>query len=142
MSSSSGVVVGGTQQASRRSPAAGVRTTIMPSGLLLAMCIILLSGCAIADRIGGVSEARELKRTGFPASGTILKIWDTGITINNDPVIGMLLKVAADGRAPYVATIKRMRISRLDVPRFQPRAVVPLRVDPNDPERIAVDLDE
>jgi hypothetical protein len=69
-----------------------------------------------------------------------LKIWDTGMTVNNDPVIGLRVEVTPEGRAPYNATIKKALISRLDVPQFQPERVIPVRVDPTDPQRVAIDF--
>ena len=107
------------------------------SALLL---VTLLPACAVIDLASGVDEARQLQKIGIPAKATILKLWDTGITINNDPVIGLEVEVAPEGRSPYVATIKRSLISRLDVPQFQPRSVIPVRFDPNNPERVAIDV--
>ena len=106
---------------------------------VLVLCII--SGCFMADRISGEGEAREIRALGQPAQAKVLKIWDTGITVNNDPVVGFLLEVRPDDRPPYQAETTAL-ISRLDIPQIQPGAVLPVKFDPNDPGRVALDIYE
>jgi len=96
-------------------------------------------GCAVADRISGVSDAKTLQEIGEPGEAEILKIWDTGITVNNDPVVGFLLEVRPAGKSIYQAKTK-LRISRLDIPRFQPGALVSVRIDPRDRKHVALDV--
>jgi len=102
----------------------------------------LLSGCALIDRMSGVTEAKSLQQSGVQASARILQIWDTGITVNNDPVIGMRVEVDRTDGTHYFATIPKSLISRLDIPRFQPGAIVPVRFDPQHPARVALDAYE
>ena len=112
-------------------------------GYRIAGFILLISmtagGCAVADRISGVSEAKTLQEIGEPAEAEIIKIWDTGITVNNNPVVGFLLEVRPAGKPTYQAKTK-LRISRLDIPRFQPGALVSVRIDPRDPKHVALDV--
>jgi len=100
---------------------------------------LLLAGCAVADRMSGVSEAKRLQATGMPANARILEIWDTGITVNDDPVIGMRVEIARPDGTTYAAAIPKSLISRLDVPRFQPGATMPVRIDPDHPDLVALD---
>lgn len=100
---------------------------------------LLLAGCAVADRMSGVAEAKRLQGTGTPANARILEIWDTGITVNDDPVIGMRVEISRSDGTTYTAAIPKSLISRLDVPRFQPGANVPVRIDPRDPNLVALD---
>lgn len=108
-----------------------------PLPLLLAL---LLAGCTIADRMSGVSEAKRLQEAGTPATARILKIWDTGITVNDDPVIGLEVEVSREDGSVYTATIPKSLISRLDVPQFQPGMSVGVRIDPQDPAKVAIDV--
>jgi hypothetical protein len=101
--------------------------------------LALLAGCAIADRMSGVSEAKQLQQSGLPASARILEIWDTGITVNDDPVIGMRVEIVRPDGTVYSARIAKSLISRLDIPRFQPGATVSVRIDPRNPDRVALD---
>jgi hypothetical protein len=110
-----------------------------PGRLVWTALALLLAGCAIADRMSGVSEAKRLQGTGMPANARILEIWDTGITVNDDPVIGMRVEIARPDGTTYTAAIPKSLISRLDVPRFQPGASVPVRIDPDHPDLVALD---
>jgi hypothetical protein len=107
---------------------------------LILAALLGLAGCAMIDRMSGVSEAKALQSMGTAAQATILEIWDTGTTVNDDPVIGLeVLVYPAEGQA-WRATIARSLISRLDVPRFQPGQTIPVRYDPQSPSRVALDL--
>jgi hypothetical protein len=99
-----------------------------------------LNGCAIANRVSGVSEARAIQAIGESARATVLAVWDTGITVNNDPVIGLKVTVERVGRPPYEAIIQKSLVSRVHLPQFQPGSRVPVRVDPKDPSRVALDV--
>ena len=102
----------------------------------------VLSSCALVDRMSGVAEARRLQESGVAASARILEIWDTGITVNDDPVIGMRVEIDRPDGTAYPATIPKSLISRLDIPRFQPGATVRVRIDPQDPAIVALDAYE
>jgi PDZ domain len=111
------------------------------AGLLLALLLPfagLAGGCAMFDT--GMSEARDLQRTGTSAQGEILSIGETGLTVNDDPVITLDVEVRPADRPPYQATIKRLLVSRLDIPQFQPGMIIPVRFDPKDPSRVSFDL--
>jgi hypothetical protein len=93
----------------------------------------------MANKMSGVSQAKELHASGNPAKAEILKIWDTGMTVNDDPVVGFRLKVTPEGKSDYEAETK-LRIPRLEVSQYQPGAVVDVRVDPSDPQRVSLDI--
>src|SRR5262249_35188077 len=97
------------------------------------------NGCAIANHMDGVSKAKDLQKRGVAAQAEILKVWDTGMTVNNDPVVGLLLNVKPADSAEYQAETKAL-ISRIDIPQFQPGNVIPIRYDPNDPRQVAIDV--
>lgn len=116
---------------SKRRPGAYVAVTLSLS---------LAAGCAVANRLSGVTETRAIQRIGVPAEALILQVWDTGITYNQDPVVGLRVEVRLGGSEPYTATIAKSRISRIDVPQFQQGKRIPVRVDPNDRTRVAIDV--
>jgi hypothetical protein len=99
-----------------------------------------LGGCALADRMSGAAEAKRLQEAGVPASARVVKLWDTGITVNEDPVIGLEVEVARRDGSVYTATIPKSLISRLDIPQFQPGRTVSVRIDPQDPSLVALDV--
>lgn len=91
------------------------------------------------DRVGGRAEACAILAIGTPATGTIARLIDTGTTINDDPVVEFVIRVVPEGGKPYEARTKAL-VSRLDVPAVQPGRVVPVKYDPANPARIALDL--
>jgi hypothetical protein len=97
-----------------------------------------LSGCF--NTYFNMAMSQELKEHGVTAEATILDIWDTGWTVNDNPVIGMHVDVRPADRPPFQATINRCVISRLAIPRYQPGKVIPVRFDPQNPAVIAVDV--
>jgi len=103
---------------------------------------ILPSGCALIDRMSGMSEARDIRKIGLPAQAIILEVWDTGITVSDDPVIGLRLSVRLEGREPYEAVVWKSLVSRVHLPQFQPGRRVPVKVDPADSSRVALDVYE
>jgi hypothetical protein len=107
--------------------------------MALAAVLVLTTGCSLIDRMTGVSEIRVLQGIGKPAEAEILRVWDTGTTVNEDPVIGMEVEVRPAEGDPYRATIAKTWVSRIDIPSFQPGAVIPVRYDPLHPERVAFD---
>lgn len=114
---------------------------LRPLSLLLALLVLLSGlalGCSMFDT--GMSEAKELQRVGVSAQAEILSIGETGLTVNDNPVISLDVEVRPADRPPYRATIKRLLVSRLEVPQFQPGRVIPVRFDPRDPSRVSFDL--
>lgn len=100
---------------------------------------LVLSGCAIRDRFTGEATAREIRAMGLPADAVVVEIWDTGVTVNNDPVVGFVLDVTpADGRPAFQAKTRAL-VSRLAVPRVQPGARLRVMFDPKDTTRVALD---
>jgi hypothetical protein len=104
----------------------------------LALAATCAVGCGIADRFTGEKDAKQIRAIGVPAEATIVQIWDTGVTVNNDPVVGFLLEVHPESRAAFQAKTKAL-VSRLAVPRVQPGARLRVFFDPKDTTRVAVD---
>jgi hypothetical protein len=107
-----------------------------PAAILFAMTVGL-TGC-ISGIFSGMTK--ELREHGVSAEATILKVWDTGWTVNDGPVIGMRVEVRPSDGPAFEATIKKTLISRIDIPQFQPGTVVPVRFDPKDRTVVAVDF--
>ncbi len=108
-------------------------------GLGLAAVLGSLGCGSMIDSFSGRTEACEILAIGKPATGTIVRLIDTGTTINNDPVVEFVVRVSPEGGEPYEAHTKGL-VSRLDIPAIQPGRVVPVKYDPDNPARIALDL--
>jgi hypothetical protein len=100
-----------------------------------------LFGCitAMTDSFTGENVARDVRANGLPATATVLQIWETGVRVNDNPVVGFLLEVHAEGLEPYKAETKAL-ISILLIPQIQPGAVLKVKYDPRNPQRVALDI--
>jgi len=87
----------------------------------------------------GEDEAKAIRKTGSPARARVLQIWDTGMSLNNNPIVGFRLEVHAEGVEPFKAETKAV-IGRLDIPQIQPGADLPVKYDPNHHTRVALDI--
>lgn len=104
------------------------------------LTLVALLGCrSIVDSYSGRKESCEILAIGISATGTIVRLIDTGTTINDDPVVEFVVRVVPADGEPYEAKTKAL-VSRLDVPSIQPGRVVPVKYDPQNRMRIALDL--
>jgi hypothetical protein len=78
-------------------------------------------------------------RDGAPAEATITRNWPTNVRFGNRFGIGIEPDVRRPGYPPYTARARAL-VSILDVSRFQVGAVIPVKVDPNKPQRVYPDL--
>ena len=101
------------------------RYSLVVSGVLAVVSTLLLVGAPIVSAI----QNRAVLTNGLPTQATILKMSDTGTTINNDPVVRLLLEVRPPDQPTFQAEAERL-ISRLQIPQFQPGAVVQVKYDP------------
>lgn len=81
-------------------------------------------------------KKRQVWETGIPAQVKILRIWDTGVLVNNQPRIGMALEVhPSNGQPPYQVEVKKT-VSMIYMAQVQPGTVLPAKIDANNPEEI------
>lgn len=91
---------------------------------------------ALNDLSVGQSQAQTLMATGLVGQATILAVRDTGMTLNENPVVELDLQVTSPGSpAPYPVTHRQM-INRLQVHQLQTGAAVQVRVDPVNPQSL------
>jgi len=95
----------------------------------------------LIDRMTGEDQAALIREHGTAATARVLELRDTGMTLNENPVVSMRVEVHADGVEPFEATVKAL-VGRLDVPLVQPGALLPVKYDPSDHTRVALDMYE
>jgi hypothetical protein len=76
-------------------------------------------------------------RNGIDTTAKVLKVWDTGVTINDNPQVGLHLEIMPESRIPYQAEAKTV-VSRLNVMKVQPGITAQVRYDSLKPERVQV----
>ncbi len=82
---------------------------------------------------------QKLLQTGERAQATVLALEETGMLINNQPLVDVKLQVVRHGQPPYEHS-HQMVLSMLNLPQVQPGSSIAVRVDPANPRRIALDL--
>ncbi len=113
----------------------------MTIGIIAISCLatvgITIGAIVLARRL--MKPNQEVLTTGVAGEATILRVWQTGMSVNDQPQVGMLLEVRVPGREPYQVEHK-MVIPMWNIMQFQQGAVVPVKVDPNKPGKIALDV--
>jgi hypothetical protein len=92
---------------------------------------------AIADVNQQQATASELLTTGVDGTATIGQIMHTGKTVNMMPEISFEMTVSVGGASP-VSVQHVQTISPVSIPQIQPGMTVPVKVDPNDPNKVFI----
>jgi hypothetical protein len=91
--------------------------------------------------LGGLADQQRKTATmisnGIAGQATVERICDTGSTVNENPQVQLELTVTIPGRDPYPAVLTQI-VSRISLPRFQPGAVIAVRVSPSDPDTLII----
>jgi hypothetical protein len=93
---------------------------------------------------GGSPGDRRIRKYGRPAQATVIEIGENSgggvVTVNDQPYLNLTVRVDDGAQAPFVASFDTI-IPRSMVPQFQPGAVVPVKVDPDEPHKVVIDWD-
>ena len=82
----------------------------------------------------------RLREKGRPARAEILELEDTGMTVDDDPVLQVLLRVHDDTRSPYQVRIKQL-ISRLAAHQLSKGSTVEVLIDTENPLIVALHIE-
>ncbi|MCL4506258.1 MAG: hypothetical protein M1434_15450 [Chloroflexi bacterium] len=111
-------------------------TTLVPILLITIVSIVII--IFVVRRLSGNTGAnRALMATGETAQATILNMWDTGVSINDNPRIGMLLEVRPANRPAFQVEIKQV-VSRVQTAQYQPGQMLEVKYDPNDTKKVVI----
>ena len=111
-----------------------ILTVVLVAVSLLCTFVIVAASIAVPFILmrNNQKRAQELMAVGTQGEATVLALQDTGMFINNNPRVSMLLEIRVGNLAPYqvqkVATIPMIRLSQVQV-----GAVVPVMVDMSNP---------
>lgn len=75
--------------------------------------------------------------TGLAGSATIDAVTETGMFVNEAPVLELDMTVTVPGREPYKAKHRQL-VSHAALARFQPGSVLPVRVSQDDPQTLMI----
>jgi hypothetical protein len=91
------------------------------------------------EQMAQMTKQANLQATGVTCSATVTAIRETGSVINNQPVAEIELTVLPDGLPPYPVTIHQA-VGQFHIPYLQPGAALSVKVDPNDPSSVFIDV--
>lgn len=81
----------------------------------------------------------RLQKTGLPGKGRILEVKDTGVTINNNPQVKLILEVKNSLGQKYTAEC-RVLVSRINPGAYSPGMELPVKIDPNNEMNVVPDV--
>lgn len=84
-------------------------------------------------------NASRLQKTGLPGKAKILEVRDTGVTINNNPQVKLILEVKNSLGQTY-QTQCRVMVSRLNPWAYQPGMELPVKIDPKNEQNVVLDF--
>ncbi len=119
---------------------------LMENGFLPALIVILvtlgISGAVMLPFIRSVFPAQI--KNGVTTQARVLKVWDTGVSINDNPQVGLLVEIPLPGTFPIQAEVKTV-VSRLRAALVRPGVMAEVKYDPQNPKRLqllSLELDD
>ncbi len=108
-------------------------------GGLITVVTLVSMGAVMFFVFKAIRPDPTIMKSGISAQATIQNVWQTGTYVNNSPQVGMQLEVRPPSGVPYVAQVNAI-IPLINIPQFQPGAVVPVKIHPTDPSKVALDV--
>jgi len=84
-------------------------------------------------------NTNRLQKTGLPGTARILEVKDTGVTINNNPQVKLILEVKNALGQKYT-THCRVLVSRINPGAYQPGMEIPVKIDPKNEMNVVIDF--
>ncbi len=94
--------------------------------------------------LGSGSRAEKIIKTGLTATAKVLSLGENSkggvVTINDQPYLNIKLKIDDYKNPPYETDFDTV-IPRHMMPQFQPGAIFPVKIDPENPKVVVIDFD-
>jgi hypothetical protein len=104
--------------------------------LIIYFAALIIVGGVVWYFFRPMLKEQSIMQKGSPAMAILLDYWDTGTTINQNPLVEMLLEVHSPLLAIYQVKTKTV-LSRLDLGMLRKGAVVKATYLPEDPRKVA-----
>jgi hypothetical protein len=88
---------------------------------------------------GPMVNTSRLQKTGIPGKAIVLEVKDTGVTINNNPQVKLLLEIKNSFGQKYNASC-RVLVSRINPLAYKPGMEIPVKIDPKNEQNVVVDF--
>lgn len=113
------------------------RYSLVATAALFLITVVSLPGGLIINYLSN----RRVLTNGRRAEAEILDLYETGTTINQQPVVGFKLRVFPLSGPPFEAQTEQ-KVPRLQVPRIQPGARIEVRYDPESKQVAIVETEQ
>jgi len=81
--------------------------------------------------------AMDVMKSGEPAMAIILEVWETGLTVDRNPRIRLLLEIRHSTMVPYEVELKH-NIRKEEFRYYQKGRTLQVKVDSRDPKKVAI----
>ena len=116
-----------------------VTNVLTTLGIIFGLVGIISIGVEVASRFATAAD-EQILATGVRGKATVLASRDSNVTVNNNPMINMDLRVEIPGQPVFTTTVRQV-ISRLEVGSYRPGLVLSVAADPKKPRNIVIDWD-
>ena len=117
-----------------------VLSIVSAAGMFLTGMYFLLR--PVFDVFKGMNARAKLRAVGHPGRATVISLGGPSgggtVTINDQPLLSLTLEVEDGFGDPYVVAFDTV-VPRYAVAQIQPGATVPVKIEPNDRQRVALD---
>jgi hypothetical protein len=117
----------------------GLMVVMIGGSLLVTFVVVGFSAYIFYKVFKKMGDSSRLRQIGIPGTGQILSLSDTGMTINDNPQVALTLNVTSPHDGSYQVQTTSI-ISRLSIPRVQPGMSVPVKIDPQNPMNVVLDI--
>ena len=104
-------------------------------GLLVIPVVLIIIGVSMRPFLRIIFPV-EIKN-GVTTQAKVIKVWDTGVSINDNPQVGLLLEIFPPGGNSFQVEAKSV-VSRLNAALVQPGITAEVKYDPEKPQRLQV----
>lgn len=104
--------------------------TFLPIGIIFTLVGLFVSRLS--------ANREKLLETGLAGQATVQSVTETGVFVNERPMIRMHLIVSVPGRAPYPVVHNEV-VPFIALGMMSPGSALPVAVDPANPQKLAVD---
>lgn len=81
--------------------------------------------------------ALDIIKSGEPAMAIILKVWETGVTVDHNPRLGLLLEIRHSTMVPYEIEL-RQNVKPDELKNYQVGRTLQVKVDSRNPRKVAI----
>ena len=93
--------------------------------------------------LGNLNKAgqatQQLLMTGVPATATVMQLQDGGMRVNDNPMVNVMLQIESAQFGSYQAVVQSI-VPMIKLAQVQPGQMVNVKIDPSNPQRVALDL--